>query len=154
MVHGRHRNKALAAARRVRAVELKTAGYTYAQVADELGYTSRGTAYNIVAKALREQTAEAVTDLRDLENARLDALQLALWVAAMTGDQCRCCRREDRAGTGHLNGLQPVRIDCARAPADTANTGGASNSVTHPCRMAWVASMVSLASRRTMRSPL
>ena len=99
-VHGRHRNKALAAARRVRAVELKTAGYTYAEVADELGCTSRGTAYNIVAKALREQTAEAVTDLRDLENARLDALQLALWVAAMTGDQCRCCRREDRAGTG------------------------------------------------------
>ena len=63
-VQGRHRNKALAAARRVRAVELKTAGYTYAQVADELGYTSRGTAYNIVAKALRDQTAEAVTDLR------------------------------------------------------------------------------------------
>jgi hypothetical protein len=48
-VHGRHRNKALAAARRVRAVELKAAGYTYSQVANELGYTSRGTAYNIVA---------------------------------------------------------------------------------------------------------
>jgi orotate phosphoribosyltransferase-like protein len=86
MVHGRHRNKALAAARRVRAVELKTAGYTYAQVADELGYSSRGTAYNIVAKALREQTTEAVADLRVLENARLDALQVALWDAAMTGD--------------------------------------------------------------------
>src|SRR5665811_1261661 len=85
-VHGRHRNRALAAARRVRAVELKTAGYTYAQVADELGYTSRGTAYNVVAKALREQTTEAVTDLRELENARLDALQMALWDAAMTGD--------------------------------------------------------------------
>ena len=85
-VHGRHRNKALAAARRVRAVELKTAGYTYAQVASELGYTSRGTAYNIVAKALRDQTAEAVADLRDLENARLDALQLALWDAAINGD--------------------------------------------------------------------
>jgi orotate phosphoribosyltransferase-like protein len=85
-VHGRHRDRALAAARRVKAVELKTAGLTYAQVAQELGYTSRGTAYNIVAKALRDQTAEAVTDLRDLENARLDALQLALWDAAMTGD--------------------------------------------------------------------
>jgi hypothetical protein len=32
----------------------------------------------------REQTTEAVTSLRDLENARLDALQLALWEAAMT----------------------------------------------------------------------
>ena len=40
----------------------------------------------MVAKALREQTAEAVADLRDLENARLDALQHAPWDAAMTGD--------------------------------------------------------------------
>ena len=32
------------------------------------------------------QTSEAVAGLRDLENARLDALQLALWDAAMTGD--------------------------------------------------------------------
>src|SRR5450631_2254841 len=69
-VHGRHRNLALAAARRVKAVQLKAAGYTSAQV----------------AKALREQTAEAVTDIRELENSRLDALQLALWDAAMTGD--------------------------------------------------------------------
>jgi len=85
-VDGRHRNLALAAARRVKAVELKAAGYTYAQVANELGYTSRGTAYNVVAKALKEQTAEAVADLRQLENSRLDAMQLALWDAAMAGD--------------------------------------------------------------------
>ena len=63
-----------------------TRGCTYQQVADTLGYTSRGTAYNVVAKALKEQTAEAVGSLRGLENARLDALQRALWEAAMTGD--------------------------------------------------------------------
>ncbi len=56
-----------------------------ATVADELRY-NRGTAYNVVAKALREQTAEAVGSLRFLENARLDTLQLALWDAAMAGD--------------------------------------------------------------------
>ncbi len=39
----------------------------------------------MVAKALREQTAEAVGSLRGLENARLDAVQLALWDAEMTG---------------------------------------------------------------------
>ena len=42
--------------------------------------------HNIVTKALREQTAEAVGSLRGLENARLDALQLALCDAAMTRD--------------------------------------------------------------------
>ncbi len=109
-VHGRHHNKALAAARRVRAVELKAAGYTYLQVANELGYTSRGTAYNVVTKALREQTAEAVADLRDLENARLDALQVALWDAAMTGDvRSAAAIVQIVKARVHLNGLEPAR---------------------------------------------
>ena len=95
----------------MRAVELKTAGYTYAQVADELGYFSRGTAYNIVAKALREQTAEAVADLRDLENARLDALQLALWDAAMTGDiEAAVVIVKIVKARVHLNGLDYARV--------------------------------------------
>ena len=109
-VHGRHHNKALAAARRVRAVELKAAGLTYEQIANELGYTSKGTAYNIVTKALREQTAEAVADLRDLENARLDALLHALWDAAMTGDvKAVAAVVQIVQARVHLNGLEPVR---------------------------------------------
>jgi len=39
-VHGQHRNHALAAARRARAVELRTAGLTYDQIAVELGYAN------------------------------------------------------------------------------------------------------------------
>ena len=114
-VHGRHRNLALAAARRVRAVELKTAGLTYEQIANELGYTSKGTAYNIVTKALREQTAEAVADLRELENARLDALQHALWDAAMTGDVRSATVIVQIVQTRvRLNGLEPTR-DGSRA---------------------------------------
>ena len=109
-VHGRHHNKALAAARRVRAVELKAAGLTYEQIANELGYTSKGTAYNIVTKALREQTAEAVADLRDLENARLDALLHALWDAAMTGDvKAVAAVLQIVQARVHLNGLEPAR---------------------------------------------
>src|SRR5665647_2339970 len=108
-VNGRHRNLGLAALRRIRAVELLASGCTYQQVADELGYTSRGTAYSVVAKALREQTAEAVTDLRDLENARLDALQHALWNAAMTGDvRSAAVIVKIVQARVHLNGLEPV----------------------------------------------
>ena len=117
-VHGRHRDRALAAARRVKAVELKTAGLTYAQVAQELGYTSRGTAYNVVTKALREQTAEAVGDLRSFENARLDALQQALWDAAMTGDiQAVNSIVRIVAARVRLNGLQPARDGFGVAPS-------------------------------------
>lgn len=109
-VCGRHRNRALAAARRARAVELKTAGLTYQQVASELGYTSKGTAYNVITKALKEQTAEAVGSLRGMENARLDALQSALWDAAMAGDVKAVCSIVQIVGARvRLNGLEPAR---------------------------------------------
>lgn len=88
-----------------------------ATVANELGYTSRGTAYNIVAKALREQTTEAVTDLRELENARLDALQMALWDAAMTGDISAVVAVVKIVHARiNLNGLEPGH-DVARLPS-------------------------------------
>jgi hypothetical protein len=86
---------------------------------DELGYSSRGAAYNIVAKALREQTAEPVSDLRDLEN-------------APTG--------RDRAGTGspeRAGGCRGWHSCCA---ADTANAGRATRMMSRSCRMRWVAS--------------
>jgi len=85
-VHGQHRNKALAAARRVRAVELKAAGLTYDQIAAELGYANRGTVYRLVSDALKAQTVEAVDQLRSLEVERLDRLQFGVWQKAMDGD--------------------------------------------------------------------
>ena len=85
-VNGQHRNRALAAARRVRAVELRTAGHTYDRIATELGYANRGTVYRVVANALETQTAEAVEGLRSLEVERLDLIQVAVWPAAMAGD--------------------------------------------------------------------
>ena len=85
-VNGRHRNRALAAARRVRAVELRTAGRTYDQIATELGYANRGTVYRVVANALETQTVDAVENLRCLEVERLDMIQVAMWQKAMDGD--------------------------------------------------------------------
>jgi hypothetical protein len=85
-VHGQHRNRALAAARRARAVELRTAGLTYDQIAIELGYANRGTVYRVVSEALRTHTLEAVGELRSLEVARLNSLQSAMWQKAMDGD--------------------------------------------------------------------
>ena len=85
-VHGQHRNRALAAARRARVVELRTTGLTYDQIATELGYANRGTVYHVVSEALMAQTAEAVAELRSLEIERLDNLQLAVWQKAMDGD--------------------------------------------------------------------
>ncbi len=85
-VSGKHRNRALAAARQARAVQLATEGRTYQEIADQLGYANRGTVYHIVHDALARDCKEAVEDHQQLELARLDALQAALWDHAMAGD--------------------------------------------------------------------
>src|SRR3954469_8201535 len=86
LVLGRHRNRALATARHVRAVQLATEGRTYQEIADELGYANRGTVHHIVHDALARDRKDAVEDHQQLELARLDALQVALWDKAMAGD--------------------------------------------------------------------
>ena len=116
-VHGQHRNRALAAARRAKAVELRTAGLTYDRIAVELGYANRGTVYRVVSEALRTQTLEAVGELRSLEVARLNSLQSAMWQKAMDGDVpsavaiLRCimarCRLLGLDGPGLLRGGVP-----------------------------------------------
>jgi len=85
-VQGRHRNRALAGRRRVRALQLVSQGLTYQQVADELGYANKGTVHHLVQQELGAQLVESVDELRQTEVARLDALQAALWDRAMSGD--------------------------------------------------------------------
>jgi hypothetical protein len=66
----------------------------------------------------REQTTEAVTSLRDLENARLDALQLALWDAAMTaGIGAVVAVVKIVQARVHLNGLEQARDGFGGMPA-------------------------------------
>jgi len=85
-VSGRHRDRALASARKCRAIQLKLQGLTYQQIADELGYTSRGTVYKIIRTAQATQLTGAVEEHLDIEVSRINALQAAVWPAAMSGD--------------------------------------------------------------------
>jgi transposase-like protein len=85
-VTGRHRNRALAAERRSRAVEMALTGSSYQAIADELGYANRGTVYRLVKNALEDREVETIDELRGLEVDRLDSLQVAIWEDAMTGD--------------------------------------------------------------------
>ena len=52
-VNGRHRDRALASARKQRAIDLKMRGLSYQAIADQLGYTSRGTVYKILRRTVR-----------------------------------------------------------------------------------------------------
>src|SRR4051794_26873542 len=85
-VTGRHRNRALAAERRSRAVEMALTGSTYQAIADELGSANRGTVYRLVKNALEDRQVETIDELRQLEVRRLDALQVAIWDDATNGD--------------------------------------------------------------------
>ncbi len=82
---GRHRDKALASYRRSRALELRARGLTYEKIAEEIGYSSRSTAYNVITMALEAREAEGVEQLRRLELDRLDAVHASLWPQAMDG---------------------------------------------------------------------
>lgn len=83
-----HRNgtpAALTAQRRAAAVELAVQGLSYAEIGLQLG-CDPSTAWRAVTAALAENVSHNVGELRRLEGERLDALQAALWPAAMTGD--------------------------------------------------------------------
>jgi hypothetical protein len=70
--------------RRRRAVELRLAGATYQVIADRLGWSGPSGAHQEVARALRAGEC-AADQLRELELARLDVLQAAVWPKAVTG---------------------------------------------------------------------
>ena len=77
--------KTLAKWRRARCVELALAGHSYDEIALEVGYQNRGTAWRAVQESLNSRIAEAVEEYRELELARLDALQAAHWPQAVAG---------------------------------------------------------------------
>ena len=68
------------------ALELRQAGIDYATIADQVGISDKGEAYRYVQKALKRTLEPAASSLRELEAARLDRLQAAVWTSAIRGD--------------------------------------------------------------------
>lgn len=65
------------------------AGCAYDDIAADVGYANRGTAWRVVNEALHGELVEYVQTYRRLELARLDALQAAHWSAATSGDDLK-----------------------------------------------------------------
>lgn len=85
-VTGRHRNRPLASRRRSAALKLVSEGMTYQQVADHLGYRSRGTVHRLVRTAIQALDESAVQDYRQQAAERLERLLSAVWALALAGD--------------------------------------------------------------------
>ena len=59
------------------AVQLALAGATYQQIAEQLGYASKGNAWRAVHRLLARVDSEDAEALRTVEGSRLDRLQTA-----------------------------------------------------------------------------
>jgi hypothetical protein len=73
--------------RKLQALELRKAGATFQQIADQLGYRSASGAFNAVKAALKATLREPADELRELELTRLDAMLLPLWRRVQSGDE-------------------------------------------------------------------
>lgn len=71
MIRAREREK--------KALELRKAGATYAQIAEKLGYSDPKSAWHAVMRALDRLPREDAEKVRRLELSRLDTIALRLW---------------------------------------------------------------------------
>jgi len=70
-----------------RAFRLRAEGWTYAEIAGQLGYQNPSSARKALLRALDSLLPiEEANEIRRLESARLDALHAKLWSSAMDGD--------------------------------------------------------------------
>ena len=68
-------------------MELKRSGETYQAIAEVLGYADRSAARRTYIRALQRALVEDASEMRLVENDRLDRLQLGHWEKALRGDE-------------------------------------------------------------------
>ena len=83
--HGTRPKRARLTERRRRALELRMEGFTFSEIARQVGYASPSGAYEAVSTALDSAVVDAADEFRKLHIARLEALLVGLWSAAREG---------------------------------------------------------------------
>ncbi len=108
-----------------RGVALHMAGVKFDDIAEQVGYADRATAYNAVMRAIRRETAENVEEVRSAEIARLDELLAVLWPKAKGGDlqaTDRILRLQERRarylGLDHADGIAERQVELAERQAE------------------------------------
>jgi hypothetical protein len=75
--HGRFVSRIETAKRNGEAARLRSRGLSYQEIADQLGYASKGAAHDGVRRALQEAVQEGVDELRQVETSHLLDLRRA-----------------------------------------------------------------------------
>lgn len=82
--HGRGRNGKFirtidTAERDAQACRMRAQGHSYVEIAEQLGFDGRATAYRAVERAIMAVISEPAVQVRTLELARLDAMLVEVW---------------------------------------------------------------------------
>ncbi len=72
--------------RQKRAMALKLAGASYAQIADNLGYADASGAHKAVARGMKSSLQENAGELRKIHYGRLEHMLMLVWPAVNQGD--------------------------------------------------------------------
>lgn len=84
--HKTNERKLTAIERQKHALELRKAGVPYSVIAERVGYKQASGAHAAVMSAMKATIKEPANEVRKLELERLDALLLAVWAKATSGD--------------------------------------------------------------------
>jgi hypothetical protein len=113
-----------------RALLLRTAGASFEQIAQALGYASRSGAYFAVEQALRRTLREPAAAVRQLALLRLDEMLRGLWPAITRGDVAavgtglRILERQAK----YLGLDAPLRVDIEQTVRQMARDAGIDES--------------------------
>lgn len=118
-------DQALDRANAIRLLTLRAAGMTYEQIAQEVGYADGSGARQALMRALERHEAENVTELRTIENLRLDTDERALRAiigdtSASVKDRVAAINARTRlsARRARMNGLDaPVQVQLSAGVA-------------------------------------
>jgi hypothetical protein len=72
--------------RAIKALALRREGLPYREIADRLDWKNEASARSAVTRLLTRIEYDEVVEMRGVEGERLDALQRAVWTAAISGD--------------------------------------------------------------------
>src|SRR5664279_5036635 len=112
--------RAVVIEKQARALTLVRAGHSYDEIAADLGYANRGSAYRLTQNALRATVDRLAEDHLGRELARLDALQVPQWDAATSGLDVKAAHLVLKiiAARGEAAGPRHAREAGARAVHD------------------------------------
>jgi hypothetical protein len=79
-------SRATAAEKRKQALDLRRAGWSFDDIAAEVGYANKGSAHRAVKQGIADITRESASELLELELSRLDDMFSGLYESARNGD--------------------------------------------------------------------